>query len=152
MARPSAFKTEYIKQAYKLALLGLKDTEMATFFGVAERTFNYWKLTYPEFLQSLKKGKENADSKVAKALYNRAIGARIVTQQAIKVKNTSYNNGKKVSEKEKVEIVELTQEMPPDTAACIFWLKNRQPEKWRDKVEPAKETNLNVPIIVDDIK
>jgi hypothetical protein len=21
---------------------------------------------------------------------------------------------------------------PPDVTACIFWLKNRQPEKWRD--------------------
>lgn len=21
----------------------------------------------------------------------------------------------------------------PDTSACIFWLKNRQPDKWRDK-------------------
>ena len=23
----------------------------------------------------------------------------------------------------------------PDTTACIFWLKNRQPKEWRDKSE-----------------
>lgn len=28
---------------------------------------------------------------------------------------------------------EITKEVPPDTTAIIFWLKNRQPQKWRDK-------------------
>jgi hypothetical protein len=33
-----------------------------------------------------------------------------------------------------VRIVTYTERMPPDTTACIFWLKNRNPEEWRDKV------------------
>ena len=28
---------------------------------------------------------------------------------------------------------EITKEVVPDTTAQIFWLKNRKPEKWRDK-------------------
>ena len=30
---------------------------------------------------------------------------------------------------------EITKEIPPDTTAQIFWLKNRRPDKWRDKQE-----------------
>ena len=35
--------------------------------------------------------------------------------------------------------VTYTERMSPDTTACIFWLKNRKPEEWRDKtqVEPS---------------
>ena len=141
MARPTSYKEEYVEQVYKLALLGLKDTEMASFFGVVEKTFNNWKISHPEFLQSLKKGRLNADGEVVRSLYNRAVGSVVKIQQAIKLKNVYYENGKKVSEKEHVEDVELLQETPPDTTACIYWLKNRQPDKWRDKVEHSIEDN-----------
>lgn len=141
MARPTSYKNEYVEQAYKLALLGLKDTEIAKYFGVKEQTLNNWKSSHPEFFESLKKGKLNADGEVVKSLYNRAVGSVVKIQQAIKVKNVYYENGKKLSEKENVEIVELNQELPPDTTACIYWLKNRQPEKWRDKVEHAINNN-----------
>lgn len=142
MTRPNSFKAEYEEQVYKLALLGLKDTEIAKYFDIAERTLNYWKKKYPAFLQSLKKGRANADGEVVKSLYNRAVGARIKVEQAIKVKEVFYNdNGKKYKEKEKVEIVELTQEVPPDTTACIYWLKNRQSDKWRDKIEHLGSDN-----------
>lgn len=142
MARQSSYKAEYEEQVYKLALLGLKDAEIAKFFCVRESTLNYWKQKYPLFLESLKKGKFDADGEVVKALYNRAIGASIKVEQAIKVKEVFYNDkGKKYKEKEKVEVVELTQEVPPDTTACIYWLKNRQPDKWRDKVEHLVSEN-----------
>jgi hypothetical protein len=35
----------------------------------------------------------------------------------------------------KIIRVRTVEHYPPDTTACIFWLKNRQPEIWRDKVE-----------------
>lgn len=31
--------------------------------------------------------------------------------------------------------MEYIEHYPPDTTAAIFWLKNRQPAKWRDKKE-----------------
>lgn len=45
----------------------------------------------------------------------------------------------------------------PDTTAQIFWLKNRRPDKWRDKVEnmninqPDREVNINI-ISTKDLK
>ena len=32
--------------------------------------------------------------------------------------------------------VKYTEHYPPDTAALVFWLKNRQRRRWHDKVEP----------------
>jgi hypothetical protein len=57
-------------------------------------------------------------------------------QQAFKVKETIYgDNGKKVSEIERIEIVDIEMAAPPDTTACIFILKNRDKENWKDKQE-----------------
>jgi hypothetical protein len=36
---------------------------------------------------------------------------------------------------------------PPDTAAAIFWLKNRQRAKWRDKIEHDHGVQPDNPIV-----
>lgn len=72
--RKSEYQKEYADQALKLCLLGAIDKELAEFFSVSVQTLNKWKKDYPEFLESLKKGKNIADANVASRLYNRAIG------------------------------------------------------------------------------
>ena len=136
VGRPSKYKEEYNEQAYKLCLLGATDAKLADFFDVTEQTINNWKIEFPEFFESLKKGKVIADATIAEGLYNRAKGAVINVQQAIKLKDSQFNSeGRKISEEERIEVVDLIQEVPPDTAAGIFWLKNRNPKMWRDKRE-----------------
>ena len=136
VGRPSKYKEEYNEQAYKLCLLGATDAKLADFFDVTEQTINNWKIEFPEFFESLKKGKVIADATIAEGLYNRAKGAVINVQQAIKLKDSQFNSeGRKISEEERIEVVDLIQEVPPDTAAGLFWLKNRNPEMWRDKRE-----------------
>lgn len=127
--RPSSYKPEYAEQAKKLARLGATDKEMADFFEVGEKTLNNWKQDYPEFLQSLKEGKLLADAEVSSKLFHRATGyehedtdIRVVAGQIVKTT--------------------LIKHYPPDTTACIFWLKNRQPDKWRDKQEQEQPTDL----------
>ncbi|WP_025915591.1 hypothetical protein [Herminiimonas sp. CN] len=128
VGRPSTFQPGYVEQAYKLALLGATDTQMADFFGVAERTIHYWKSHRPEFLQSIKRGKDDADANVAEALYKRAVGyshpeAHISNYQGV------------------ITITDTVKHYPPDTGAIAFWLKNRQPDKWRDRVETDVTVN-----------
>ena len=127
MARPSSYKPEYAEQAEKLCLLGATDKELADFFGVSEQTVNNWKKSEPEFLESLKAGKIAADRDVADKLFQRATGYEWEEEQAVKIKVGQYE--------EKVEIVTVLRAVPPDTTAAIFWLKNRRPKQWRDKVE-----------------
>ena len=128
--RKSEYRIEYADQALKLCLLGATDKELAEFFSVSEQTLNKWKKDYPEFLESLKKGKNIADANVASRLYNRAIG------YSCKATKFATSEGKITDSKEYIE------HYPPDTTAAIFWLKNRQPEKWRDKKEVDANVNL----------
>lgn len=118
--RPSAYKEEYDEQAYKLCKIeGYTDKDLAEFLGVCETTINAWKDKHPSFLKSIKKGKaEYDDQAVTNALRRRAMGFK-----------------RTVEKPTKLGIVEVLEEVPPDTTACIFWLKNRQPAKWRDKQE-----------------
>lgn len=139
--RPTDYREEYNEQAYKLALLGAKDTEIADFFEVSEVTLNAWKKKHPKFLKSLKAGKQEADMNIAEKLYNRATGFKLTKQQAIK-----YKIGKDLEE---IKVVDLEEEIPPDTTSMIFWLKNRQSGKWSDKQQI--DHTITAPTIADDI-
>lgn len=139
MARPSKYKSEYVEQAYKLCLLGATDKELADFFEVDEATINRWKIDHKEFCESLKRGKIEADSIVASKLFHRAIG---YNHKAVKFAT---------HEGQITDQVEYVEHYPPDTTAAIFWLKNRQRDKWRDKTETEHSGNVGVQI-VDDIK
>lgn len=124
--RPTLYKPEYDKQAYHLALLGATDADMARAFGVADSTIDRWKSEHEGFSGSIKRGKDEADANVAKSLYRRALG---YSHKAVKILAVSQgNNAGSV-----VEEVPYVERYAPDTVAAIFWLKNRQPDKWRDK-------------------
>lgn len=137
--RPSKYKEEYAEQAYKLCLLGATDKELADFFDIKESTLNLWKKAEPEFMESLKRGKDNADAMVASKLFHRAIGyehedTQFATFQGEITDSQTY-----------------TKHYAPDTTAAIFWLKNRQPAKWRDKQDFEHSGSLSVQI-VDDVE
>jgi hypothetical protein len=131
--RPTRYRSEYNEQAFKLCLLGAKDEDLAGFFGVTVTTIANWKNRYPRFLDSLKAGKRGADIEIAHSLYRKGCGYEYTEQQAVKLKTVLYSKGKRVKEEEHVEVVEVARAIPPDTVACIFWLKNRDKENWRDK-------------------
>jgi hypothetical protein len=120
MARPSKYQPEFAEQAAKLCRLGATDRELAEFFKVAESTLNLWKLQYQEFSESLKRGKDEADARVEQSLYRRALG---YSHDAVHVSNFQGA----------VTLTPIVEHHPPDTTACIFWLKNRRPVDWRDK-------------------
>jgi hypothetical protein len=118
--RPPKYKASFNEQARKLCLLGATDKSLADFFEVDEATINRWKVDYPGFCKSLKKGKLPADAIVAESLYKRATGyshpdvdIKVIDGMIVKTKFIKY--------------------YPPDTVAAIFWLKNRGKENWREK-------------------
>lgn len=116
----SKWDPRFIAQAYRLAILGLTDAQVAAAFDVSERQLNNWKKKYPELLQSLNNGKLPADGNVTLSLYQRANGFTH-DEEIVRV----LANGTVVR-------VTVKKRYPPDTTACIFWLKNRQRELWRD--------------------
>lgn len=120
--RPTKYQEAFNKQAFKLCLLGSSNKELAHFFEVNEDTIYEWIKTYPEFSEALKKGKDEADANVANRLYKRALGY------------SHKEDDIKVVDKQ-IVITPTKKHYPPDTTAAIFWLKNRQSQKWRDKQE-----------------
>lgn len=104
---------------------GLTDEQIAKNMGIATSTFYEWKKKEKEFSESLKKGKEVVDFEVENALLKRALGYTITIQED------------KLDKDGCVHTLEREVHIPADTTAQIFWLKNRQTKKWRDKVEIA---------------
>ena len=128
--RPTKYKPEYEEQAYKLALEGFTDKKIGEFFRVNERTVNNWKDKHPEFFQSLKRGKDDFDTNVIeKSLAKRATGY----QYKEITKAISKDVVPSTCKDQLVTVKEVTKEAAPDPTSMIFWLKNRQPERWRDK-------------------
>ncbi len=122
--RPSDYKSEYAKQAEKLAQLGATDQEVASFFDVDVRTVYRWKHDYDDFCHALKVGKEIADDRVERSLYQKAIGYE---QQEVKIFMPANA--------EEPVYAPFIAKVSPDTTAAIFWLKNRRSQEWRDKRE-----------------
>lgn len=124
---------------------GLTDEQIAYNIGITAKTLYEWKKQYSEICEALKKGKEITDRKVENALLNKALGFTKTIRKAFKCKDVIYDNGKRVSEKERIEYADEEVYIPPDTTAQIFWLKNRKPDQWRDKqqIEHSGEIRNN---------
>lgn len=106
-------------RAIELFKRGKTDVQTSRILGIHPKTLQYWKGAYPEFLAALKEAKEDADELVKASLFRRATGY--------------YHKEEKIFFfKGDVQKVQTVKHYPPDTAAAIFWLKNRQPKQWRD--------------------
>lgn len=112
---------------------GLTDEQIAQNLGISKQTFYNYKSKYVDFFDSLKKGKEIVDYEVENALLKRALGYKYD-----EVTIEEFDDGS-------VKTKTVTKEVIPDTTAQIFWLKNRRPDKWRDKqmIEADVKTEAN---------
>lgn len=143
MGRSSKYDEKYhVPLVRGLARRGYTCEEIASELGIAKKTLYAWRNKHPELRIALKEGRDFADMKVEESLYHRALGYKVTEKRTII--GTNPDGGQQAA---KIEIIE--KELPPDPAAMIFWLKNRNPSLWRDH-----PTNMNVddkPMIVDDI-
>lgn len=128
--QPTKFTPAMIEQARMLCEEGFTDVKLAKFFGVTEQTINNWKIKHPSFFESLKAGKDAADTEVEKSLFHRARGY-------------SHPDSHVSNFQGSITVTPITKHYPPDTTACIFWLKNRKPAEWRDKQEIEHSGNVS---------
>lgn len=118
---------------------GLTDKQIAKNLNISEDTFYEYKKKHSEFSEVLKKGKEVVDYEVENALLKRALGY----EYEEKTYETQYDEGtgnptEKLTKR-------ITKQVAPDTTAQIFWLKNRKPDKWRDKQQIEHSGGINNP-------
>ena len=102
---------------------GLTDEQIAKNIGINRTTLYDWKKKETNIANALKKGKEVIDFEVENALLKRALG--------YEYEEETYENG--------ILTKKVKKHVAPDTTAQIFWLKNRKPNTWKDKVETDED-------------
>ena len=109
---------------------GLTDEQIAGNIGINTSTLYDWKNKFPKISEALKRGKEVVDIQVENALLKRALGYEFQETRVEK------------SDKDGTKIIQTLKHIPADTTAQIFWLKNRRPDKWRDKPEMPGDSDM----------
>ena len=135
MGRASKYEPKYhIPWAEGLLRRGATMQEVAREFGVSKSTLYEWAKRDPKLAEALRTTRDRADLAVERSLYQRALGYKATDRKTI-MRHTE--SGELVPER--VEVSE--RDVPPDTTAAIFWLKNRQ--GWSNN--PAVRGGSDVP-------
>jgi hypothetical protein len=106
----------------------MTDIEVADILGIGLATLYRWKLDFPAFSRVFKLGKAAADDRVERSLYSRAVGYDYIAE-----KPSMTRHGQKT--------MRYRQHIPPDTAAAVWYLKNRRPDRWRDSLRHEHVTS-----------
>ena len=139
---------------------GLSDEQIAGNIGITRSTLYAWKNTHSDFLNAFKKGRQVVNVELENALFNKAIGAKTTTttyrvskldDNVLKARRLRFMDkymeehpgaSKKdaliaatehVDTHEKIVWSIVENQLPPDVGALMFLLKNRLPEKYRER-------------------
>ena len=102
---------------------GLAEYQIFKNLGVGRTTWESYKKKHPELMELLKKGRESQISEVENSLFKQATGYYYHVDEVIKVKD---------SDGERIEKVRVQKFKGPETAAIIFFLKNKSKFEWCD--------------------
>lgn len=85
------------------------------------------------------------EQQMEQALIRRAVGYDYTETR----REWAEKEGQRVTEK----VTEQRHHVPPDLRALMFWLKNRCPQRWRDKPEGGREEmeGQEMVRIIDDL-
>lgn len=113
---------------------GLTHEQIANNIGIGTTTLYRWQAEKREFRDALKRGREVADYEVENALFKRACGFEYdeIVTDVIEMADGTH----------KKHVHKVRKTVPPDTGAAAFWLKNRRPDQWKDKVVNAVEMDF----------
>jgi hypothetical protein len=121
------------KDVYRLCLLGASQSQIAEFFDVGPQIIDKWAKLHPAFGSALRRGRMEADAKVAYSMFKRATG-----QVRLRKKKFATHEGVITDEKDYIE------ELAPDVSAAKFWLERRMPEQWKGSQDVNLQGDLSV--------
>lgn len=130
------YTDELGEEIHNLALLGLSLEQIAGAIGVTDDIITKWALNNEDVMGHLTEGRDMADGRVARSLWERATGCKVLEEEHILDPKTGQ-----------VHKLTKVKEFPPDAGACMQWLKNRQPKLWRDRqYDPITEDGIKITI------
>ena len=119
---------------------GCTDAEIFANMGISRQTFYVWVARFPDFSDAIKKGRELSVEIIENTFFAKARGGLVVSE-GIEEFTGEIRDGKPYNGTIKKRTVK--RELPPDTAAMIFYLKNRA--GYSDKKGP--EVSIQAPVI-----
>jgi hypothetical protein len=122
--RPTLYKPEHADRARELCARGATNPDLAGRFGVARSTIDLWIATHPEFAEAVQQGRDVADAIAVESLFTRVTGYNHRVEKVFLYRGEPRT-------------ATYTAHIPPETRACMYWLRNRRPEDWREISERA---------------
>ena len=122
--RPTLYKPELADRARELCARGATNHDLAGRFGVVRSTIGQWIASHPEFAEAVQQGRDVADAIAVESLFTRVTGYDRPAEKVFLYRGEPRT-------------VTYTAHVPPETRACMYWLRNRRPEDWREISERA---------------
>jgi len=132
-----------LKEIKFWAEAGASQEEIAEKLHVASSTFRKYRKDYPELEEAFQIGDEAAVEEVQAALFKCATGQTVKIKKQVKVKNADGS--------EKLEEVEEEQYVAPNPTAIMFYLKNKRPTLWNEKLTVDAEMSGGIEICFDHL-
>ena len=117
------YRDEFAAQAAEMTRAGTGCLEIAGKLGISMRDMERFQKEHPEFAEAL-----SVDHQIELSLVRRALG---LTYEEIYLEENIDRQTGEVTETLKRKTVRKS--VPPDIRAVLFYLKNRLPERWKEK-------------------
>ena len=111
---------EHPRLAESLSKLGATIEDMAGAIGVDAAVIEEWIEEHEEFKRAITKGRILSDMVVAESLFERATGYYREVDQIVRTQDG-------------FDVMQVRKYFPASPTAAIWWLKNRQKDKWSDR-------------------
>jgi hypothetical protein len=135
VGRPTKFDEPTAHKIIELFKAGKTEEEVSQIIGIHVNTLRNWKKNDKEFLWAIREAKEIADDLVEAALFTRAVGYAHKEVKIMSYEGHSFEH-------------EYVKQVEPDVNAATFWLKNRRPDKWRERKEIELEGKV-IQVVID---
>lgn len=123
---------------------GLSNEQIAANMNINVGTLYDWLNKYSELHEAYKKGDEVSTYEIENKLYRSAIGYDV---EEVDIQEIIHPDGSKTQTKRK-----RRRHVPANIAAQIFILKNRRPDKWKEKPTVDDAQDVKDDGFIDAIK
>jgi DNA-binding CsgD family transcriptional regulator len=111
-----------------IAAMGGTNEQIAAILGISPTSLKNIRRRQKTVDKAIRRGKDKADFRVVAALYHKATGYSFTDLKEKKI------------------------DVPGDTTAMIFWLKNRRPGEWKDRHEVKGAVSLMARLSLTEMK